>query len=265
MQGLLRRPFECLCRRFKRQPIGYDVCLRSNPAPSQPLALQPLQPTLGQRLREATKALHREVERAGVMPRLLRGTLPQAGYCLLLRNLHAVYEALECAVQACDSAHAVQSLAPSALWRAGALQEDLLVLHGKAWRDELTLAPATQDYVLRLAELASEQSPLLAAHAYVRYLGDLNGGQMLARLVGPTLRAPAGQGLAFYRVEATDSVADLKARFKQALDRQASTEAQAQALVQEACSAFVRHRELFEQLDEMVSCQPERGPVSSRI
>ncbi len=254
-----------------------------------------MQPSLGQRLRAATKALHTEVERAGVMRRLLRGDLAPAGYCLLLRNLHALYEALEAAIQTNHALPALQTLVPPTLWRTPALQHDLLLLHGNCWRAELPVAPAAQAYVLRLASLAVEQPALLAAHAYVRYLGDLNGGQMLARLVAPLVAPLVAQlvaplvtplvtplvqaperrnepqalqtlGLAFYRFEGTTSVDTLQTRFRLALNEQAQTELQAQALVQEACSAFVRHRDLFVEL-ESLSPPPQSagGPVSSLI
>ena len=50
---------------------------------------------LAQRLREGTWALHSSAERAGVMPALLRGVLPLAGFVALQRSLHPVYAALE--------------------------------------------------------------------------------------------------------------------------------------------------------------------------
>ena len=51
------------------------------------------------------------------------------------------------------------------------------------------------DYVTRIADLAdsSDPSPLLA-HAYVRYLGDLSGGQVIRRAIAKA-----------YGVESADS------------------------------------------------------------
>ena len=53
------------------------------------------------------------------------------------------------------------------------------------------------DYVARLQALPP---PHLAAHAYVRYLGDLAGGPVLARIVGRAYGLQQ-QGLAFYRFD----------------------------------------------------------------
>ena len=223
------------------------------------------------------------------MRRLLRGELSPHGYCLLLRNLHAVYEALEAALQAAAATHPpLQVLVPPTLWRAPSLQQDLLHLHGSHWRHTLPLAPAAQAYVQRLATLQAAQPEWLAAHAYVRYLGDLNGGQMLARLVAPLSHAqppdaqlpdahppdaqpldarlqpvPARHGLAFYHFEGDTPVATLQARFRLALDQQAHTEPQAQALVDEACSAFVRHRELFVELEGLLQPSAAHTPASA--
>jgi heme oxygenase len=57
------------------------------------------------------------------------------------------------------------------------------------------------EYIQHLQELseAVDPSPLLA-HAYVRYLGDLSGGQVIRRRVAKAygLEADGGSGLRFY-------------------------------------------------------------------
>lgn len=203
---------------------------------------------LAERLRTATRELHRSVERAGLMPALLRGQLPRADYLLLLRNLHALYEALESGLARHADHPQLAPLQLPALARAGALAADLDALHGAGWAPALPLCAATRAYVDRLRLLADHRPPLLAAHAYVRYLGDLNGGQVLARLVGQGLQLAPGQGVAFYDFGAAEQVAACSRAFRAGLDGIAPDEAAAQALVDEACDAFVRHRELFEQL-----------------
>jgi heme oxygenase (biliverdin-producing, ferredoxin) len=57
------------------------------------------------------------------------------------------------------------------------------------------------DYVLHLQELSESEDPsALLAHAYVRYLGDLSGGQVIRRRVVKAygLDAESGLGLSFY-------------------------------------------------------------------
>lgn len=63
------------------------------------------------------------------------------------------------------------------------------------------IPPALNAYVDRVQALAkaSDPSPLLA-HAYVRYLGDLSGGQTIRRTIGKAygLDEASGAGLSFY-------------------------------------------------------------------
>lgn len=203
---------------------------------------------LGQRLREATRTLHTEVERSGLMFKLLRGPLQRADYVALLRNLHAIYSALEGAL-ARHAAHPQLSLLPlHTLVRCESLAQDLTHLHGAGW-PQLPLVPAAQQYVLHLEALAEQQPLALAAHAYVRYLGDLNGGQALKRVVAQRLALPPDEAVSFYDFGPAEEVAALILRFRQALEQLAADEAQAASLVQEACAGFQRHRQLFEQLD----------------
>lgn len=210
---------------------------------------------LAQRLRSATHDLHRQVERAGVMPALLRGRLPRAGYLALLRNLHAIYQPLEEGLARHAGHAALAPLLHPSLARVVALTHDLDILHGPGWA-QLPLQPAAQAYAARLRAVAVDQPALLAAHAYVRYLGDLSGGQMLARIVAQGLQLPAGQGVAFYDFGSADQVAQVAAAFRHGLDHIAADELSAQALVDEACSAFARHRDLFEQLEQPVQPLP---------
>lgn len=211
---------------------------------------------LAERLRIATRDLHRRVERAGLMPALLRGRLPRADYLALLRNLHALYEALEAGLLRHAAHPQLVPLPLRPLARAGALAADLELLHGPGWAQALPLCAAADAYAARLLQLADQQPALLAAHAYVRYLGDLNGGQVLARLVGQGLQLPPGQGVAFYDFGPAEQVAAQVAAFRRGLDHIAPDEAAAQALVDEACGAFERHRELFEQLERPAELHP---------
>jgi heme oxygenase (biliverdin-producing, ferredoxin) len=199
--------------------------------------------SLSARMRAATKDLHAAVERAGAMGSLLQGKLSRAGYLALLRNLHAIYRALEA------------GLAPQpvpATWRvlarADALERDLDALLGPGRTAAPALQPAAVSYVAHLQGLAAARPALLAAHAYVRYLGDLNGGQVLARLVAKALHLQPGEAVAFYDFGPAERVAELAQAFRQDLDAWPRDALEADALVDEARSAFERHRELFEQL-----------------
>ncbi len=206
-----------------------------------------MQLPLSTRLREATRALHIEVERAGVMRLLLRGQLGLADYCALLRNLHAIYDALEAGIQTSRNHAGLTRLGCASMFRSAALASDLTTLHGGNWAVEIGLVPAAESYARHLKAQASNPI-LLAAHAYVRYLGDLSGGQMLVRVVAQSLALQPGEGVHFYNLGSSEVVAQLAGQFRSGLDLLVDTEADAQAIIDEACAAFVRHRDLFEQL-----------------
>jgi heme oxygenase len=183
------------------------------------------------------------------MASLLHGRLDKAGYVQLLGNLHAIYEHLEAGVRhnARLPELAVLDLAP--LFRCRAIEQDLRVLQGPRWREQRVLVRAAQDFAQHLQALSRQQPRLLAAHAYVRYLGDLSGGQMLARVVARSLRLEPGQAVGFYHFGDAAAVQERKQAFRAALEGLAGNEVLAGHLVEEACSSFTRHKALFEQLD----------------
>ena len=202
-------------------------------------------PPLTARLRDGTRSLHRAAERAGVMRSLLAGTLDRDSYASLLRNLHALYAALEYELERPRAAPDLAPLRLAALYRATALAADLDALGPPAWQ-ALPLAAATVDYVARLRAIGADDPALLAAHAYVRYLGDLSGGQILREIVRRTFALPIATGTRFYAFEG--DVATLKDELRRALDGPAIPPARHDAVVAEAQAAFALHVRLFEEL-----------------
>ena len=203
-----------------------------NPAPA------PCAP-LSQQLRGATRELHRAAEATPLVRALLRGELDRCAYAALLAQLQALYAALEQGLERHAAEDVFAAFDFHALRRLPALDADLHTLAEPA----AALQPATLDFVQRLQGLADgRQAPRLIAHAYVRYLGDLNGGQALRRAVrgAPAL---AEAGTAFYDFDDAPAIA---ARFRAALD--ALPAALAPALVDEACWSFEQHRRLFDEL-----------------
>lgn len=186
-------------------------------------------------LRAATRDLHGRAERSGVMAELLHGRLPRARYVGLLRNLHGLYQALEARELPVDSMH-----------RAAALAEDLAILHGAGWERDHPLAPAMADYVERLQRATP---PALAAHAYVRYLGDLHGGQVIARLVRRVYALPLAQGTRFYEFGDDEAVLALRTRLRGVLAGLPFDAAAVEEAATEARWAFAQHIRLFEELE----------------
>jgi heme oxygenase (biliverdin-producing, ferredoxin) len=217
---------------------------------------------LTERLRTETRALHAAAERTSLMGTLMRGALDRATYCALLRNLHALYAALEPALQRHAQHAAVAPVSPSrlpGLTRQPALEHDLLALHGPHWADEVPVCPAAADYVERLHLLDATRPELLAAHAYVRYLGDLSGGQMLKRVVaGMTAPGEAG-AVAFYEFGDAAQTSALTLAFRDGLAALPADVAFEDALVEEVGHAYGAHRRLFEELMAGDDGEPTEG------
>jgi heme oxygenase (biliverdin-producing, ferredoxin) len=203
---------------------------------------------LPERLRRETHELHRSVERSRFMAALLRGRVGKPSYSALLRNLHAIYSALEPALERHRQHPWIAPVVLPALWRRAALAADLAALHGPGWADALVLLPAAERYCERVRQLDAEQPDLLLAHAYVRCLGDLSGGQLLCRVVAESLQLTGGVGTAFYDFGAPSETLALVRAFRSGLDKVVADAPAADALVAEAVLAFELHRNLFDEL-----------------
>lgn len=136
-----------------------------------------------ERLRAETDAAHRATEQSRFVGDLLAGKLTSEGYAALLAQTYFVYETLERAAEAhAGDSLAAPFLAPE-LIRLPSLAADLEFLLGEQWRGQVSPTPATARYVARLEEVAFTSPAAFVAHHYLRYLGDLSGGQIIRRML----------------------------------------------------------------------------------
>lgn len=214
------------------------------PSTSRWMVTQPL----SRRLRDDTQDLHTIAERSGIMRPLLRGTLEPRAYARLLRNLYAIYAALEDGLRE-HAGHAVLApFAHDALFRLDRLERDLRTIEGPDWKRSLETTETARRYAERLA---NGDAWLLLAHAYVRYLGDLSGGQHIARIVRRALGAGLESAVEFYDFTELGDIEAFKARVRSEIDRIRPSADCAAALVAEARWAFEAHAELFNELEAM--------------
>jgi len=82
---------------------------------------------------------------------------------------------------------------------------DLEYFQGESWKDRINeplSSPALQAYLEAIEKCSSTNPALLIAHLYTRYLGDLSGGQILAKRLIKHMHLPkSGPGTAFYRFD----------------------------------------------------------------
>jgi heme oxygenase len=199
-------------------------------------------PRLAARLRQGTAALHREAEDTELMRALFAGRVDRTSYLRLLRGLYPVYRELEDALRRHPAAC---PLPLHLIARAPAIEADLATLHGPGWASRLPPVAEGEAYASRVRAVAESEPMLLAAHAYVRYLGDLSGGQMMGEVVARGLALPDAAGVAFYRFAALPGAAEGRRAFRAGLDALPGTEAETARLVEEARWAFTANLRLF--------------------
>ena len=200
---------------------------------------------LSHRLRSETKTAHTAAERSGVMRSLLRGTITREAYVALLRNLTVLYGALESELDLHREHAALVGVDWNALRRLPALERDIAVLNANGTANN---RPSTFAYASHLHELGTSSPGLLFAHAYLRYLGDLYGGQIIKRIVEQTF-GDAGQATSFYEFADIGDLNAFKVSFREAIDAIPESAAGADALVAEALRGYELHAQIFSELE----------------
>lgn len=202
--------------------------------------------TISTKLREATRSEHAMAEKTALMSHIAHGCFSRELYCLLLSSLWIVYKGLENELQAGTSA--VHSLLLPGIERADRIEQDLVFLCEDWPRPSPALTSLA--YASHLKAISKDSPWRLGAHAYVRYLGDLYGGQMLGQIVARTLNLKDGRGVHFYDFreasEQCGGLDKLKAAFRRALDNLPLTEEQELQFLEEARTAFRLNIALFE-------------------
>jgi heme oxygenase len=207
-------------------------------------------PPLSAALREGTREAHRMAESMRFVRGFLRGTVDEKSYVRLLVAHGHVYAALEGALERCAGHPAIAPLRLDGLARSAALQADRTFFAERAGAEiEAEPGPAARRYALRIRELAEHRPELLPAHAYVRYLGDLSGGQVLGAITRRTLGLADGEGTAFYEFGSVETRLELKRRFRAGLDGRVLSPAEQAALVAEAVAVFRLNMDVFAELE----------------
>ncbi|MFE4196215.1 heme oxygenase (biliverdin-producing) [Paenarthrobacter sp. NPDC056912] len=212
-------------------------------------------------LKNHTVAAHEHAEQAGFVTELLAGRMDasQVG-AMLLQNL-VIYRALETALEA-NKDPRLEAFADPALMRVQALEQDLAVHYGDDWEQqlasgELHVTPGATAYADELAALGPASATYLMAHHYVRYLGDLSGGQIISALVqrhyglGP-------EGLNFYAFDGIGKIKPYKDAYRSHLDEAEFSDDEKQEILHHAVVAFETNRQVFVDLMQQYSQSSSR-------
>lgn len=197
------------------------------------------------RIRSATAQRHSSAEHSDFMTDLMGGRLDAAAYGRLLGQYRHIYAALE-EVSRHFREHPTEITAPfvqEGLDRSAAIAQDLRSFPDA---DDEAL-PATREYVQRI--LATREAPeRFLAHHYLRYLGDLSGGQAVAALMARHYQIPA-EALSMYRFPDLPKPKVFKDGYRTLLDQAPLTEQQRENLLDEALRGFDLNAAMFAQLE----------------
>ncbi|WP_106398969.1 biliverdin-producing heme oxygenase [Actinocorallia populi] len=152
-------------------------------------------------LRQASVQDHADAESNGYMSDLMGGKLPLSAYTALTARLLPVYAALEEAAEAMREHPVAGRFVFAELVRRPALEADLAELLGPDWAGRIGESPAAHAYAARIREVAFTSPGGFLAHHYVRYMGDLSGGQIIGRRVERVYGLEGGRGTGFYRFD----------------------------------------------------------------
>ncbi|OUL18226.1 heme oxygenase (biliverdin-producing) [Nostoc sp. 106C] len=229
---------------------------------------------LATRLREGTKHSHTMAENTAFMKCFLKGIVEKEPFRKLIANLYLVYSTLEEQLQR-HSTHPVISLIYFPLLnRKANLEKDLAFYYGEDWHEQILALEAGKAYVARIQEVANTEPALLVAHSYVRYMGDLSGGQSLKKIVRSAMDLPPNQGTGLHEFEAlptVEAIRAFKAQYRDALNSLPVDDALAEKIIAEANYAFELNRNVVQELEpdvkaaigdrvfDLITCQDQPG------
>lgn len=194
-------------------------------------------------VRAASADDHKAAESRGYIVQLMGGELSLEEYTRYLAQFGWVYEALE----ERGSRDGDPAVFDPELARMAAIEADLAALGAADWRTSQPALPATAEYAAHLRAVSDDDVRYLAHH-YTRYLGDLSGGQAIARLVARHYGATPDQ-LSFYRFDiAEDGVVRYKRGYREAMNDLALAPEQVDLLIAEVRTSFRMNSAIFEAL-----------------
>ena len=124
-------------------------------------------------LKDLTKDVHRDAERQGFVKVLMSGNINPKLYATYLWNQHKKYDLLEAMAGAQGCLDGLTDIR-----RKLKIEQDFLEL----WNEDQMpgLLPSTKEYIMHMKDIMGDPDKLMA-HVYTLHMGDLSGGQMIAR------------------------------------------------------------------------------------
>ncbi|EKR25530.1 heme oxygenase [Leptospira interrogans serovar Bataviae str. L1111] len=201
-------------------------------------------------LREGTSEEHKAAESSAFIRCFMKGILEKGTYARHLEAFYYVYESMEEELERNKNNLVLKSIYFPELYRKNALLEDLQFFYGTWKPNDHQPSVATQDYVKRIRKISETQPELLAAHSYVRYLGDLSGGQILKKVAARALNLPEGKGISFYEFPMIQDINGFKQNYRTALDSLLVNDSEKQSILAESKQVFLLNQGIFSELEQ---------------
>ena len=198
-------------------------------------------------LRDASRRQHEQAENSPFIVQLMSGELDLRSYAAYLTQLAWLYRELEEHTTTGVAFESSEPLWSPYLLRGAAIDHDLRELGVSDWQSTTAVTPAMSRYCDHIATLGDRSDYRLIAHHYTRYLGDLSGGQAIARLVARHYGATAEQ-LTFYSFEGIPEPVRFKEAYRDSLDSLPLSDDELSALVAEVQLAFTFNQSVFDDL-----------------
>ena len=204
--------------------------------------------SLRDQLKTGTREVHAVADKLFIA-NFTEDTMDRATYRHFLSQLYFLYVAMEEELRGSAEHPMVGPVHfPDELERKAAIEQDLEFYYGPAWRGAISCLPSMTRYVERVREVGRGDHPeLLIAHAYVRYLGDVSGGQIIKRIVGRLLSLPAdGAGIAFFEFGHMESIPKFKDFYNARMNSLEISDETKESLVEEAKTSFQMTVDVFQ-------------------
>ncbi|KAI8091242.1 heme oxygenase-domain-containing protein [Gilbertella persicaria] len=221
-------------------------------------------PQLASAMREGTKVVHRAAETSVFTRRFLKGDINANEYGRYINSLYFVYKYMEELLEQYKQHPVVKIIHfPFELNRKESLEQDLAYFYGLDRVEELTqpntMTPAVKKYVQSMKDACAKNPALLIAHSYSRYLGDLSGGQILAKRLKKHVFGldendsswDTIEGLRFYHFENLGNQADFKNFYRERLNAAKVDQQTRDLIVAEAVQSFELNIDLFDEVQAL--------------
>ena len=201
-------------------------------------------PLLSEEVVASTKAAHDQVESRPFIAQLMAGSLSVRSYVNYLVALAPVYDELERELRAAKDEASIALFDHRRLDRYGRICADLRGFGQDVER--LEPGHATNAYVEAITSAAVSPQRLIAHH-YTRYLGDLAGGQVIARCMSQHYDIPDTL-LTFYDFSDLGDVVHYRRRYKSLMDLVPWSVKEKKEFIDEVSKAFELNAALFDEL-----------------